>query len=147
MGTTINDLFPSNFLKAADLKGQRRIVTITKITREEIGKSKERKAVVYFTEAKKGLNKTNAVKIARVTGSEDYTRWPGKKIALIAIEVEFKADLTRAIRVMSPDSAAELAAVENGEDAFAEDGGSTFNDASREPGSDDGIDDSDNPFA
>ena len=77
MGTTINDLFPSRFLKAADLNGQRRIVTIKKVTREELGKGKEKKAVVYFGEAKKGLvlNVTNARKIAAVTGSEVIDQW------------------------------------------------------------------------
>jgi len=141
MGTSIHDLFPSNFLKAADLKGQRRTVTITKITREEVGKGKERKAVVYFVGVKKGLvlNKTNAVKIAKVTGSEDYTQWPGKKIVLVETEVEFKGDLTPAIRVTSPDGAGSA---EDSEDTFPEDG-----DDVREPGSDDDIGDSENPFA
>jgi hypothetical protein len=148
MGTTISDLFPSNFLKAADLKGQRRIVTIQKVTREEVGKEKKKKAVVYFAESKKGLvlNKTNAVKIAKVTGSEDYTRWPGKKIALIPTEVEFQGDLIPAIRVTSPDGAAPA---EDGTDAFSadDDNGSAFADDAREPASGDGIEDSDNPFA
>src|SRR5262249_45901746 len=140
MGTSIHALFPSNFLKAADLKGQRRTVTITKITREEIGKGKERKAVVYFAEAKKGLvlNKTNAVKIAKVTGFDDYTQWPGKKIALVATEVEFKGDLTPAIRVDGVGS------TEGGGDVFSTDGD---NDSAFGGDANDDISDSDNPPA
>ena len=148
MGTTINDLFPSRFLKAADLKGQRRIVTIKKVTREELGKGKEKKAVVYFGEAKKGLvlNVTNARKIAAVTGSEVIDQWLGKKIALVSAEIEFGGDLVNAIRVASPDGADST---EDNEDAFLTEGGeeSAFDADGREPGSDGSIDDSDNPFA
>src|SRR5262245_28723417 len=150
--TTINDLFPSRFLKASDLKCQRRTVTIAKITREEVGKGKEKKAVVYFAGVKKGLilNKTNATKIAKVLGSEAIDQWVGKKITLFSAEVEFAGDLMAAIRVMSPNGV-ESAPVEDAdsEDVFSSNGDddSVFHDDGREPGSDDGTEDNENPFA
>ena len=149
--TTINELFPSRFLKASDLKGQRRTVTIAKITREEVGKGKEKKAVVYFAGVKKGLilNKTNATKIAKVVGSEAIDQWVGKKITLFSAEVEFAGDLMPAIRVMNPKGVESAPVEEDNKEVFSSDGDndSPFDDDSREPRSDGGIDDSENPFA
>jgi hypothetical protein len=71
MSTTVDDLFPSRFLKAEDLKQQRRMLTISKITSEQIEKYGDNPAkivsVVYFQKCKKGLvlNKTNAKKSPR----------------------------------------------------------------------------------
>ena len=57
--------------------------------------------MIYFEEDHKGLvcNKTNAKTIARVTGSEDFEDWTGKKISLYRAEVEFQGDMVEAIRV------------------------------------------------
>src|SRR5262249_6526195 len=103
--TTIDDLFPSRFLKASDLMGQRRVLTISKVTSEEIGREKTRKPVVYFQKCSKGLplNKTNGKKIAEVVGSKLITDWPGKQIALYPKQdVEFAGQIGPAIRVDYP---------------------------------------------
>jgi len=105
MATTIDDLFPSRYLKAADLKGESRVVIISKIASEEVGKAKERKTVVYFQKCTKGLilNKTNAKKIADVVGSKIIADWPGKEVILyVKPDVEFGGELGPAIRVNYP---------------------------------------------
>ena len=101
MGTTIDDLFPSRFLKAADLKGQKRTLTISKITSEEVGKDKKAEPIIYFQKCTKGLvlNKTNAKRIAEVLGSKALADWPGKSVALYSKMVEFAGDLVPAIRI------------------------------------------------
>jgi hypothetical protein len=120
---TIDDFFPSRFLKASDLKGQRRVLTISKITSEEIGRDKTRKPVVYFQKCTKGLplNKTNGKKIAEVVGSNLITDWPGKQIALyVKPDVEYSGQVGPAIRVDYPTLNAIIpgAAVENSALAF-----------------------------
>jgi hypothetical protein len=106
MAISIDDLFPSRFLKAADLKGQRRTLTMSKITSEEIGKEKKKEPVVYFQKCSKGLvlNKTNAKKIAEVTGSRTIDSWPGKAVVLYPKMIEFQGEYVNAIRVDSPTS-------------------------------------------
>jgi len=101
MSTTIDDLFPSRFLKAADLKGQRRTLIISKITSEEVGKDKKAEPIVYFQKCTKGLvlNKTNAKRIAEVLGSKALADWPGKPVVLYPKLVEFSGDLVNAIRI------------------------------------------------
>ena len=77
----IDDVFPSNFLKAADLQGQTPTVTIDRIEMQDIGD--DRKAVIYFQGKQKGvvLNKTNATNISERHGKETGN-WIGKKVTL-----------------------------------------------------------------
>lgn len=97
----INDAFPSKFLKASDLGGQEPIVTIDRVDFEAVGRSREMKAVVYFANKQKGLvlNKTNATKIATVTGTSMTEEWHGHRIRLFATETEFGGDTVDCIRV------------------------------------------------
>jgi hypothetical protein len=69
---SINDAFPSNYLKAADLKGRNALVTIDRTEFEKIGE--DRKLILYFVGQDKGmvLNKTNASNIAIVYGDDTY---------------------------------------------------------------------------
>lgn len=100
----INTAFPSKYLKADDCD-EDVIVTITKVTMEDIGQGgkKESKPIVFFKEVTKGLvlNKTNAKMIAKMAGDDDTDHWTGVKVRLIATEVEFQGDLVMAIRVRS----------------------------------------------
>ena len=102
---TINEAFPSRYLKAGDLPDEgSQLVTIEKISLEEIGRDRETKPIIYFEEFDKALvcNKTNAKAIARVTGSDDFDEWIGRKIALYRAEVEFQGEMVEAIRVKLP---------------------------------------------
>jgi hypothetical protein len=98
----INDAFPSDYLKADDLKGANVTVTISEVGIEEIGQGqqKEQKLILSFTGKKKRLvcNKTNANTIGKLYGTETDV-WIGKSITLAPREVEFQGDMVWAIRV------------------------------------------------
>jgi hypothetical protein len=100
----INEAYPSKYLKAADLPDEgSEVATIESVAVNEIGRDKESKIVVSFTELDKALicNKTNARTIARALGSEECDDWVGRRIALYRTEVEFGGDMYDAIRVKS----------------------------------------------
>lgn len=104
----INDAFPSNYLKAADLKGNEPVVTISHITTEKMGE--DDKLVLYFKGKEKGvvLNKTNATNIASMYGPETDD-WQGKKVKLVVAWVDFQGRSVEAIRVRPPgDKSAPL---------------------------------------
>lgn len=94
----INDAFPSNYLKAADLKGQTPTVTIADVRMEDIGD--DRKPVIYFDGKEKGivLNKTNATNISDAYGPET-PGWRGKKVTLFTAWVDFQGRSVEAIRI------------------------------------------------
>ena len=98
--TTVNDAFPSNFLKAADLNNRTIKLKIDKVVFEEIGQNKDKKPVAYFTDVKKGLvlNKTNATTIGAVHGQE-FEGWTGKEIELFSQMVPFQGQNVPSIRV------------------------------------------------
>lgn len=101
-------LFPSNYLKAGDLRGRDVTVTIAKVEpRHELRKSDgkneevEELPVVYFKEGSgKGLvlNKTNATSIAKLHGNRP-SQWVGKQITLFATEVRAFGDVHECIRI------------------------------------------------
>lgn len=99
-GTT-NDVYPSKYLKASDIKTETK-VTIKDIKKEEIG-DKE-KLIVEFDEIDKGLvcNKTNCNRIEKIVGSETFSDWPGRSIVLYVVHVPFKGEDVPAIRVKAP---------------------------------------------
>lgn len=103
----LTDLYPSKYLKAADIKGHTPIVTIRSCVVEELGQeeNKESKPVLYFEGKDKGmaLNVTNANTIALILGSDDTDNWIGKKIKLVVEVVAFKGKATEAIRVKPAD--------------------------------------------
>lgn len=103
----LNDLFPSSYLKAADIEGHSPIVTIASIQVEELGQdeAKEKKPVLYFEGKERGLvlNHTNANTIALITGSEETDQWVGKRIKLFVEIVPFKGKAVKAIRVRNAD--------------------------------------------
>jgi len=94
----IDQLYPSKFLRCADLNGQPLRVTIAGIKREDLGG--ESKVVLSFANGEKSLilNKTNARTIAKTLGDETRA-WAGKDIVLVPAQVDFKGDIVDAIRV------------------------------------------------
>lgn len=100
----INETFPSNFLKAADLQGAQPTVTISHVKIEDIGE--DRKPVLYFVGKDKGivLNKTNATNISDAYGPETDD-WTGKKVTLFTAWVDFQGRSVEAIRIRkAPDN-------------------------------------------
>jgi arabinogalactan endo-1,4-beta-galactosidase len=98
---SINDAFPSNYLKAADLKGRNALVTMDRTEFEKIGD--DRKLILYFEGKDKGmvLNKTNANNIALAYG-DDTDEWNGKEIVLFEAMVDYQGKTVAAIRVRAP---------------------------------------------
>lgn len=94
----IDQLYPSRFLRCADLNGQPMRVTVEGLKREDIGG--ELKVVLTFTNGGKAmvLNKTNAKAVAKALGNET-SAWRGKAIVLVPAQVDFKGDIVDAIRV------------------------------------------------
>lgn len=97
----INDAFPSNYLKASDIRGAEPVVTIDHVAFEQVGRTKETKAVCYFKGKEKGviLNKTNATKITQIAGSSQTEDWEGVRIRLYATETEFGGETVECIRI------------------------------------------------
>lgn len=109
----INSAFPSKYLKSSDID-EDVTVTIKGIDLQNVakqGEKQEMKPVVSFHELDKPLvcNKTNARMIAKITGSDDTDDWAGKKVRLIATEVEFQGELVVAIRVREPKRKSPIA--------------------------------------
>ena len=81
--TSINDLFPSKYIKAADLKGRTIKAKIKKVEVEEIGQDKTKKPVIYLEDAERGwvVNKTNATRIGATHG-DLIEGWVGKAVTI-----------------------------------------------------------------
>jgi len=94
----LNEAFPSNYLKAADLQGREATVKIRECKLETLGD--EKKLITYFVGKEKGLvtNKTNANRIAHYYG-EDTDAWIGKEIIIGTELVDFQGKTTEAIRI------------------------------------------------
>ena len=102
----IGEMFPSKYIKTADLNGKPAVVTIDCVVFEEIkdhdGKA-ETKSIMYFRESKRGmvLNQTNANEIA-IDHGDETDNWVGHKIELYPARVQFGPKMVDAIRVRAP---------------------------------------------
>ena len=98
------EMYPSNYLKASDVGDAKLILTIDKITTEELGQGadKEVRPVVYFQGKEKGVvcNKTNWNTLITLFGYETDD-WTGKKVRLMVQEVAYQGKQTPALRFSS----------------------------------------------
>jgi hypothetical protein len=96
------DIFPSKYLRAADLGGHEPIVTIDRVKLETLGD--DSKPVLYFSGKDKGLvlNKTNWAAIVDITKEEDSDLWTGHKVKLFTARVDFQGKRVDAVRVDAP---------------------------------------------
>jgi hypothetical protein len=100
-------LFPSRYVKAADLRGASVTVYIERIVpREKLmmaGGKSDQKPVIYLKGKEKGwiLNKTNARDIAKAWGNET-TEWLGKPVVIVSKQVEARGETVDAIRIDLP---------------------------------------------
>ena len=94
----------SRFLKAEDLTAEKKL-KIKAVTEEEIGigKDKEKKLVVWFTNDSRGLvlNRVNN-RTLRGAFNDDTAGWPGKIIVLFPTQAEFRGQMKPAMRVRIP---------------------------------------------
>jgi hypothetical protein len=98
--TTIDQLFPSKWLKSSDIGSTSRTATISRIDFELIGRDQEKKAVLSFQNTTKRmiLNRTNAQILANLYGKE-LKNWIGKRITLYCAEVQFRGAPCLAVRI------------------------------------------------
>jgi hypothetical protein len=99
---TVDELFPSPWLKAADLQGRPVTVRIQTIDFEDIRQrdgERVQKAVLTFERASKRLilNKTQASDLAAVCGSTRIADWVGQRVMLAPTTAE-NGRLTIAVR-------------------------------------------------
>ena len=94
-----SELFPSKYIRAGDVRAPVR-VTIADYRIEEIGQEKDRRAVLYFRNAEKGLvlNKTNTGTLADAFGDE-MDDWIGKPIEVYRGEASYQGRVVGAVRV------------------------------------------------
>jgi hypothetical protein len=99
---TRNELFPSKYLSAGDLKGKSIVLTIEKVTQDllEANGEKRLKPIVSFVGATKTLvlNATNYDRIADLHGDET-NNWGGKKITVYPDVVDVRGVSTPCVRV------------------------------------------------
>ena len=102
----INSAFPGKFIKATDLSGQPKVITIQSVAIEEVGKDGT-KPVLRWAGCEQGLvlNKTNSMTIASDLGNETGS-WVGKEIELYPTKTQMGADIVDCIRVRAPGTAA-----------------------------------------
>lgn len=99
----ISDVFPSQYVAAADLRGKDVTLEIKSVTLEQMrthGDKMAQKPVLWFQKATKGmvLNSTNARIIAKLYGDET-DGWPGKSVTIYPARVKAFGETVDAIRV------------------------------------------------
>ena len=109
----MSKMFPSKYLKSADLEGRTIRLVIADAKLEEVGMDKDQKPVLYFAKAKKGmvLNVTNGNLIAAAYG-DDSKDWKGKPIELYVAKVRYQGKLVDGLHVRIPEDAVEPEPVE-----------------------------------
>ncbi len=100
----IEEAFPSKYLKAADLKGQKITVKMDRVESETVGD--DAKVILYFQGKEKGLvlNVTNKNMIVDLYGPET-DEWIAQPIILYEAMVQYQSKMVPAIRVMGPPRA------------------------------------------
>jgi hypothetical protein len=95
-----SDVFPSKYVKVADLNGGDVEATISSVEWEKVGD--DEKAVCYFKGNKVKplpLNKTNYESIQDIDGDEETDNWGGTIVVLYPTTVRFNGVQTPCIRI------------------------------------------------
>lgn len=103
----VSDLCPSKYLKASDLNGRTKCVTVKEVLLEDLkgqGNRADFKPLIMFQELGKGLiaNKTNLLTIAAGLG-DDTDGWSGKRIELFPSITSFQGKPVDCLRVRIPE--------------------------------------------
>lgn len=98
----INQLFPSKYLKGADLKAPT-TVTIAAVKPESMykpGEGNVTKYVLYVVNGSKGvvLSRPLALQIAQALGEPDTDNWPGRRVVLFPVPMTVAGAACVAIR-------------------------------------------------
>ena len=104
-----DEVFPSPYVKAADLKGKPHTVIIESARYETLkgldGKE-NKKIVLYFKNAEKALplNATNFDAVCNATGFPDTEDWPGQRIELYPTRTTMGGKAVDCIRIRRPSA-------------------------------------------
>lgn len=99
VGTTVEDIYPSRWLRPEHLGEKTHVVTIAHVEPEEMQQrdgSKELKLVLTFAGAQKQLacNVTQARRMAELAGTQVFKEWIGKRVTLFpAVATNNKATI------------------------------------------------------
>jgi hypothetical protein len=112
---TRDEIFPSKYLKAADLKGKPHTVTIESApceTLKSLDGKETQKIVLHFKNAEKSLplNVTNFDAVCDVIGYFDTEDWPGQRIELYPTKTTMGGKATDCIRIRRPSASRPAAA-------------------------------------
>ncbi len=104
---SVDEMFPTEHIKCADLRGEPRTFTITTVAKQEVDGEKGIKVrgVVKFKETDQSLvmNRTNASLLMAMFGPNPQA-WLGKRVTLKPDETKFGPDTVPCIRIGgSPD--------------------------------------------
>lgn len=94
----VDDIYPSKWMRAADLRGSSHQVAIQDVDTGTIGEKQQLILELRGGWKPLGLNKTNAQAIADVFGS-DTDDWIGQEVVLFPTRVDFQGKMVDAIRV------------------------------------------------
>jgi hypothetical protein len=111
----MQELFPSKYLRAADIVGKPRVVTIDHVTHEDFKDDgvTVKKTVIHFKRngtntAPMVVNKTNWKMLVAITGSDDDEDWAGHSIQLRSEKVNTKGGkIVDSIRVHEASQSGE----------------------------------------
>jgi hypothetical protein len=112
---TRDEVFPSKYLKAADLKGKACVATIEGAlyeTLKGLDGNETKKIVLHFKNAQKTLplNVTNFDAVCDVTGCPDTEDWLGQRIELYPAKTTMGGKTTDCIRIRRPSASRPAAA-------------------------------------
>lgn len=105
----VSELFPRKYAIGADLQGKPVTLTILRVVLEEMRPNpkapKEKKGVLYFSEAQKGvvLSRKMADQIVDILNGEDeMNNWPGVRITIYPVPMQVAGQQRIAIRARKP---------------------------------------------
>ena len=106
---TRNEVFPSKYLKADDLKGKACVATIESAPYEPLkglDGNETKKIVLNFKNAEKTLplNVTNFDAVCDATGGSDTKDWPGQRIELYPTRTTMGGKAVDCIRIRRPSA-------------------------------------------
>ena len=104
----MSSAFPGKYIKAGDLAGKPKVITITGVAMESVGD--DSKPVIRFKDSEQGwvLNLTNSNIITDMLGSDDSTKWVGKKVEMYPDKTQFGSKIVDCIRVRAPSNGAQF---------------------------------------
>jgi hypothetical protein len=110
---SLNQAFPKPYITTNDLQpGQRIPVRTTHVSYDKVGQ--DQKFVAFFFNVAKGfpLNKTNAMVLAKLSGSEDSEKWGNLDVVLFRTTTNYQGRVVDCLR-LEPAAPANAAAPSN----------------------------------